>query len=532
MAATRAQLGDDIRALGIGPGDTALVHSSLKSLGRVEGGADAVIDAFLDVLGPEGTLCAPTVIRTSGSPRPLYDPASSQKLSACVPARRSAHPAESLAAIGKHAAYLTSSGARDRYSPWGEDAYDTDSPWEKLGKVDAKVLLLGVGYNVVTLRHLVEAMFYEKLCARHPHVKYPPYTRIGSGFFTEFEARGMVKTGTVANAEVRILNAKEIIEHGLELMDKDSLKYLRGDARAFVKNHMDGNRIFVGASKVDLVTGSRATLARVVVMQNDATTLVLVVCEVIGVVKGVADAAREMIRKRFDIPGDHISICATHRHNGVSVFPPSENNAGLRQALPGRIVEGVAAALDKLKPQTAYVNEVRLDAFIRNEEIRTTDGRIHSIRRAVPSTWKWKEKDEVVGIDGPVDDALGIVDFRDDNGNSTAVIVNLSVHDIPDFFEQAMARVERELGLEIKQHVGKPYSWILGIDNDICCYVAPPERYDQRGYHVDPTQACLVGKESAAIIKKALFRIHESMMQEGSTDPHCGPSYNDASERR
>ena len=43
--------------LGIVPGDTILMHSALTAIGPVEGGVDTVIDAFLEAIGPEGTLC-------------------------------------------------------------------------------------------------------------------------------------------------------------------------------------------------------------------------------------------------------------------------------------------------------------------------------------------------------------------------------------------------------------------------------------------------------------------------------------------
>ena len=46
--------------MGFEPGDRVMVHSSLSSMGHVEGGAGTVVQAFLDVLGPEGTLMVPT----------------------------------------------------------------------------------------------------------------------------------------------------------------------------------------------------------------------------------------------------------------------------------------------------------------------------------------------------------------------------------------------------------------------------------------------------------------------------------------
>ena len=36
---------DDLRSLGLGTGDRVVVHSSLRAVGPVEGGADAIVDA-------------------------------------------------------------------------------------------------------------------------------------------------------------------------------------------------------------------------------------------------------------------------------------------------------------------------------------------------------------------------------------------------------------------------------------------------------------------------------------------------------
>ncbi len=49
----------EFRAIGVAPGDTLRAHSSYKSFGGVEGGPQAVIDALLEVLTPEGTLIMP-----------------------------------------------------------------------------------------------------------------------------------------------------------------------------------------------------------------------------------------------------------------------------------------------------------------------------------------------------------------------------------------------------------------------------------------------------------------------------------------
>ena len=50
-----------LREVGLSEGDSVIFHSSLKSFGYVDGGANAVISAFLDVVTPTGTVVVPTL---------------------------------------------------------------------------------------------------------------------------------------------------------------------------------------------------------------------------------------------------------------------------------------------------------------------------------------------------------------------------------------------------------------------------------------------------------------------------------------
>ena len=49
-----------LSTLGVTAGDTVFFHSSLKSMGHVHGGANAVIDGFLAAVGADGTVVVPT----------------------------------------------------------------------------------------------------------------------------------------------------------------------------------------------------------------------------------------------------------------------------------------------------------------------------------------------------------------------------------------------------------------------------------------------------------------------------------------
>ncbi|MFD8431483.1 aminoglycoside N(3)-acetyltransferase [Streptomyces coelicoflavus] len=174
---TRGTLAAGLRELGVRTGDTLLAHTSLSSLGWVCGGPVAVVRALLDVLGPDGTLVVPTQTGDLSDPAlwtsppvpeawwesiraatPPYDPLITPSRGVgVVPetvrtwpgARRSAHPQTSFAALGARAAEVVTGHATD--CRLGER-----SPLATLERLDARVLLLGAGYDVCTAFHLAE----------------------------------------------------------------------------------------------------------------------------------------------------------------------------------------------------------------------------------------------------------------------------------------------------------------------------------------------------------------------------------------
>src|SRR5687767_7285300 len=101
---TKQDIIDGIRSLGVQPGDLMLVHSSLSSFGRVDGGAKAVVEALVDMVAPGGTVILPT-FNYGSLP---YDPATTQSLTGAISdafwrlpgAVRSRHPTHAFAAMG------------------------------------------------------------------------------------------------------------------------------------------------------------------------------------------------------------------------------------------------------------------------------------------------------------------------------------------------------------------------------------------------------------------------------------------------
>jgi aminoglycoside 3-N-acetyltransferase len=161
---TRDEIVAGLRRLGLQRGHKVLVHSSLRSFGHVDGGADAVIDALLQTVGEWGTVLVPTLTgdeTLSPANPPRFDPLLTPCWTGVIPetfrrrpsAIRSLHPTHSVAAIGADAAALTQDHARsitpcDEMSPYGNMA--------RIG--GAFVLLLGVSHECNTTMHHVEEM--------------------------------------------------------------------------------------------------------------------------------------------------------------------------------------------------------------------------------------------------------------------------------------------------------------------------------------------------------------------------------------
>ena len=163
---TRAGLAAGLARLGIARGDTLFVHSSLKSLGYVEGGALAVIRALQDAVGPQGTLLLPTYYLPGGTVRAacaipgyVFDPRRHGTHMGRLPEaflasgsiHRSIHPTHSVSAWGRHAAHLTEAHHR------APSIFGMGSPWQRfIGCEQAKVLGLGISMGPVTFYHALE----------------------------------------------------------------------------------------------------------------------------------------------------------------------------------------------------------------------------------------------------------------------------------------------------------------------------------------------------------------------------------------
>lgn len=155
---TKKELLNQLFELGIKHNDTLLVHSSMKSIGEVEGGADTVLDAFCEYL-EEGLLIFPThtwnqINEEYNTFDPNTEPSCVGLLTNLFMKRagvlRSLHPTHSLAALGDDAKNFIE----------GEEQHDTpccrEGCYGKLYDRKAKILFLGCDLNHNTYLHGVE----------------------------------------------------------------------------------------------------------------------------------------------------------------------------------------------------------------------------------------------------------------------------------------------------------------------------------------------------------------------------------------
>lgn len=164
-----AQITADLHRLGIGPGDVVWVHSSLKSLGFVEGGAAGALEAMWAAVQPGGTLVIPTfymlgtILETCRDPDYVFDPRRLGSNLGSLPdaflkregVRRSIHPTHSVSALGPQAEFIVGDHHRAP-STFGEG-----SPWHRFTQLDGKLLGLGITMGPVTYYHHVEDMMGE-----------------------------------------------------------------------------------------------------------------------------------------------------------------------------------------------------------------------------------------------------------------------------------------------------------------------------------------------------------------------------------
>ncbi|MBE6789305.1 MAG: AAC(3) family N-acetyltransferase [Ruminococcaceae bacterium] len=236
---TKDQIVFSLKLGGIENGDVVLMHSALSSIGFVEGGADAVIDAVLEAVGEEGTFAVSTMAFNHP-----YDPENDKSTVGIISevhrlrknSIRSLRPVHCINAIGAKAEELT----RDH------DKCATNcgvgSPYLKLRDMNGKIILLGVDNNRNTTLHAIEdimdSVYLESRVFPAPKYvegyenktieinKFCPGHRDFLKFTVDLRREGALTEVVIGNATAKIIDVKKMFELGQKLLSKDPLYFM------------------------------------------------------------------------------------------------------------------------------------------------------------------------------------------------------------------------------------------------------------------------------------------------------------------
>jgi len=264
-ASTQECLRDDLRRLGVRPGDLVMVHASLRKIGLArtefgEGGAEAILDALDAAVGPTGTLMMvlgshylldwvnrrPVAERAAllAGTEPL-DPASV----GAVPEvgwmaeafRRRPGTLVSTNPSGRFGARGRLAEAMLRAQPW-HDYYGPGSPLQKLCDSGGRILRLGADPETVTALHYAEylACLPVKRRARWDYVlngdNGPRHLWMaclddsegivpweGEDYFAvilkAFLKTGRARRGRVGTADSELIDAADLVDFGAHWME-------------------------------------------------------------------------------------------------------------------------------------------------------------------------------------------------------------------------------------------------------------------------------------------------------------------------
>jgi aminoglycoside 3-N-acetyltransferase len=242
----------DLEALGIFPGMTLIVHSSLSSMGWVLGGAPTVVKALLEALGPEGTLTMPAATPQCAAPAtwaeprvpavsldqirdelPIFEPSVTPTTLGAIPecfrtwpgTLRSVHPLESVCANGPASSKIT-----DKHPMAFSEG--VDGPFGRLRDLDSWILLLGVGFNRCTALHHAESLvakrrtmkvrFASNEAGRRTCVEVMNVADDNDTHFPvigeRYVAAGRVKSGGIGDANATLFPMRDVVDFAIAYM--------------------------------------------------------------------------------------------------------------------------------------------------------------------------------------------------------------------------------------------------------------------------------------------------------------------------
>ena len=246
---TKEDILKQLKAFEVAKGKIVTVHTSLKAIGEIEGGAEALLSTLIEFFTENGGLfCVPTHTWNSN----VYDMNKAESCIGVLPRIAAAHPDGVRTLHPTHS--MTVFGEKSKVDEFVKDEGIVDSPtnpkgcYGKIYDQDGYILLIGVGQTKNTYIHCVEEMLkvpnrltdytVERTVIHKSGREEKRYIRWFdpngipdvSVFFGKFEPafryHGCIVDGIIGNASVQLCNARKIKEVIELIYNNNSFKEL------------------------------------------------------------------------------------------------------------------------------------------------------------------------------------------------------------------------------------------------------------------------------------------------------------------
>ncbi len=204
--------------------------------------------------------------------------------------------------------------------------------------------------------------------------------------------------------------------------------------------------------------------ARCLVLDDGKTKIAFVVCDLLGLHRAAALAAKEHIERELSIPPSHVMISATHTHSATNALgkPPRAYASDIEPTdyekfVARRIADGVRCAVNLLRPAEIAFGHLDAPEHVFNRRWFLKEG-------TMPEN-PFGKTDEKVKMNpgsanlvepaGPIDPRVSFVALREPDGKIISLLTAYSLHYVggvgrahvsADYFGYYSKAVERLLG--------------------------------------------------------------------------------------
>ena len=172
---------------------------------------------------------------------------------------------------------------------------------------------------------------------------------------------------------------------------------------------------------------------KAIVLEQGGVRAALVACDLTSLPLRLLQEARKLIGETTGVDPNAVIISSTHTHTAPQIrlkyLSKADEEAKRKAAeyvaaLPAKIAESVKAAEADLQAATAYAGYGSEDSVSFNRRYYLRDGTV----AANPFKGEDHRLGEILRPAGPIDPSVGLVAFKNRDGQPLAVMVNFSIH--------------------------------------------------------------------------------------------------------